>query len=366
MTRILCILSSLNMGGAETFMMKLYRKLDRERYQMDFIVSAEGVYDKEVDSLGGKIYRIPLRTEHPFGSFFAIRKIVKENKYNSVLKLCDTPIGVTDLLAARMGGAKRVCVRSCNASSDDSRLKETVNSILRPLFNRLAKVKFAPSLMAAEYTFGKKCVEKGKVSLLHNAVDIDHYSFNEEAGKNIRKELGVSEDAILFGHVGRFSHQKNHKFLIEIFEKINRQSNEARLVLVGSGGLENEIKDMVRTKGLSDKVLFLGNRSDIPEILSALNVFLLPSFYEGLPNTVVEAQATGLSCLVADTVTREANVAELVEYLPLGEAELWAEKCLAAASAARADSEYVRQAFLKNKYDIGSIVEEFLSLVVGR
>ena len=123
MKRLLCIVSSLDTGGAETFMMKIFRGLPSE-YKLDFIVSTDsGFYEKEVLSLGGKIHRVPLRTEHPIGTFNAIRKIVKENKYQYVLKLCDTPIGFFDLLAAKTGGASKLCVRSCNENSNKGRIK---------------------------------------------------------------------------------------------------------------------------------------------------------------------------------------------------------------------------------------------------
>ncbi|MDY2911190.1 MAG: hypothetical protein SOT58_03940 [Agathobacter sp.] len=151
MKRVLCIVSSLNTGGAETFLMKLYRTFDRERYQMDFVVNEVGIYDEEVKNLGGKIYTTPLRTKHPINSFLALKRIVKENKYEYVLKLCDTPIGVIDVLAAKLGGARRVGVRSCNASANIGVLKRTVCFMLRPLLNALMEIQGAQLRVPVHY-----------------------------------------------------------------------------------------------------------------------------------------------------------------------------------------------------------------------
>ena len=161
--RLLCIVSSLDAGGAETFMMKIFRNLPAA-YKMDFIVSTDmGYHEDEVCMLGGQIHRVSLRTKHPIKSFFEIRNIVKHNHYNFVLKLCDTPIGVFDLLAARAGGAKKLCVRSCNASSSENKVKHIIFAVLRPILNLVADVKLAPSVLAAEYTFGKAEVEADRV-----------------------------------------------------------------------------------------------------------------------------------------------------------------------------------------------------------
>lgn len=196
MKRTLCISSSLDVGGAETLMMKIFKKLP-EDYKIDFVTSKDnGFYEKEVIELGGKIYRIPLRTKHPLKSFMELKKIVKKNKYESVLKLCDTSIGGIDLLAAKLGGASKLCVRSCNANSTSSKIRKVLHFMCRPFLNFISDVKIAPSELAANYTFGKRCVEKGKVNFLHNAVDLDYYKFCNEDRKKIRKEFNIDEDTI--------------------------------------------------------------------------------------------------------------------------------------------------------------------------
>jgi len=358
--RLLCIIGSLNTGGAETFLMKLYRGLDKSQYQMDFVVNAEGFYDKEVKELGGKIYQIPLRTKHPWKSFWALKKIVKSNKYDSVIKLGNTPLSVTDLIAAKLGGAKIRAMRSCNALTNLSFKQKMLDSFLRPILNSVANVKIAPSDLAAIYTFGKKQFEKGNVHILNNGVDLDVYRYDEEARKKIRSEFSL-EDNILIGHIGRFSKQKNHKFLLPVFSEIKKKRANAKLMLVGTGELETEIRNQAEDLGILDDIIFTGVRSDIPALLSSMDVFVLPSLYEGMPNTLIEAQATGLPCVVSRTITKTANITGLVDYESLDDSvRIWCERILKSVQYPRKDTEID---FLNAKYDILSIREKFVALM---
>ena len=363
MKRLLCIVSSLDTGGAETFMMKIFRSLPEE-YKLDFIVSTNsGFYEKEVYSLGGKIYRVPLRTKNPIKTFKAIKKVVKNNHYKYVLKLCDTPIGIFDLLAAKLGGAKKLCVRSCNAASNESKLKHIVNSLLRPIFNKITDVKIAPSKLAAEYTFGKNMVNKNKVYFLHNAVDLDVYKYKEEGRNKIRQEFGIESQQLVLGHIGRFNYQKNHMFLLEVFACVKQERKDAVLLLVGDGEKKSEIIKKVNELRLKDSVIFAGIRWDIPELLSAMDVFVFPSFYEGMPNTVIEAQAIGLPCIISDTITKEANITNLVKYISLDEiCEKWSQEILSCKKIKNNDT---KEKFLNCNYDIESSVKKFEKIIFG-
>lgn len=364
MKRLLCILSSLDAGGAETFMMKIFRSLP-EDYKIDFIVSAKsGFYEKEVIDLGGRIFRVPLRTKQPIKTFKAIYDVVKDNRYTHVLKLCDTPIGVYDLLAAKMGGAKVLCVRSCNAGSFNSKLGRLVNDLLRPLLNFITDVKIAPSRLAAEFTFGKAEVEASKVKFIHNGVDLDVYKYDEDNRRKIRRECGIADEQIVIGHIGRFNQQKNHKFLIEVFSEVLKQKPNALLMLVGDGEKKNEIKEQIKSLGIEESVIFTGIRSDVPALLSAMDVFVFPSFYEGMPNTVIEAQATGLPCVIADTITEEAGVTDCVHFMSLSDsAKVWADKVLSLLDKDKVDRSFYSDKMKNAGYDIGSCVKKFAGLV---
>lgn len=361
--RILCILSSLDCGGAETFMMKLYRNFDREKYQMDFCVNADGVYDEEVLALGGKIHNIPLRTQHPLKSLFVLRQVVKKNRYKAVLKLGNAPLAVVDLIAAKLGGARVLAMRSCNALVNRTVAQKFVDKIFRFILNRVADVKFAPSDLAANYTFGRSEVKRGGVTILNNAVDLSVYHYDEILREEIRKEFALG-DSLVIGHIGRFSKQKNHKFLVNVFAELKKKCPDAKLLLVGKGELYNTVFAQIEEYDLAEDVIFAGTRSDIPAILSAMDVFILPSFYEGMPNTVIEAQSTGLPCVITDTITQMANITGLVTYLSLSDTvEKWADTVVVAVQKGRKDT---KTDFCRAGYDIDSAGKLFLEKMVSR
>lgn len=357
-------MSSMNAGGAETFLMKQYRMLDREKYQLDFCVNVaeRGYYDDEIEALGGKIYRIPSKSENFKKSLQALRDIVRDNGYESVLCSSVKPGTVLELIAAKKGGAKRLIYRSSNSSVDGGTKQKILHHTLGRLARTVPTVKFAPSKEAAEYCFGKGCTEKGKAFLLHNGIDTSVYRYSDDIRKKMREELKL-DGKFAVAHVGRFSKAKNHAFLIDIFEELLKIKPESVLILTGIGELENEIKKKAQEKGLLDKIMFLGLRSDIPQVLCAADVFVFPSFYEGMPNTVIEAQALSLRCVIADTITPDADISGLVEYLPLGDARLWAK-----AAAKHADG-YPRkdmsETFKAQKYDSETTSREFVQYCFG-
>ncbi|MBQ8426736.1 MAG: glycosyltransferase family 1 protein [Clostridia bacterium] len=364
MKRLLCLINGMNAGGAETFLMKIYRQLDKSKYQMDFCINVKEKchYEDEIYSLGGKIFRIPPKSQSVKEFRKQLTKIIRENGYEYVLRITSSAMGFMDLKVAKKAGAKLCSARSSN-SSDGGGIKAFVAHRLgRFLYNKYVDVKFAPSDLAAEYTFGKKAVDKNRVSILHNAVDLKFFEYDITARENIRKEFGIEDGQIVIGHVGRFMKQKNHEFLLCVFKQICDERPNAKLMLVGKGELESEIRAQIKQLDIEDKVIFTGVRSDVPKLLSAMDVFVFPSLYEGMPNTVIEAQATGLPCVIADTITREANITGIVKYLPLEDIDNWAKETLDCISENRVDT---KADFIKNGYDIESVVSKFTRLVFG-
>lgn len=357
MKRCLCILSALTAGGAETFMMKVYRALPPEEYQIDFVVSEDGgCYTQEVLDRGGRIYRIPLRTKDPLGAFCGIYSVVRDNGYDCVLKLGENALGAVDLIAARLGGAKNLALRSCNAPTGLSLISSCIHGALRPVLNLVTKVKLAPSALAGEFMFGKRA----NVHLIHNGVDLQVYRFSPEDRQSAREEFSLG-DRLVVGHVGRFHKQKNHRYLLKVFREIRSRRSDAVLLLVGTGELEGQIREWAGELGIAEAVVFAGQRFDIPRLLSAMDVFVFPSLHEGMPNTVIEAQATGLPCVIADTITPEADITGLVTYLPLevspGD---WAATALNAVTAERRDT---AADFKSHGYDIHNVAKELMKLL---
>ncbi|MBQ4518412.1 MAG: glycosyltransferase family 1 protein [Clostridia bacterium] len=364
MKRLLCILSNMNAGGAETFLMKLYRTLDKTKYQMDFCVNVKErcFYEDEIIEMGGKIYRIPSKSENAQAFKRQLTELIQKEAYEQVLRITSNAMGFWDLKIAKQAGAKRGVARSSN-SSDGAGLKQKLAHRLgKLLYRKYVDVCIAPSDLAATYTFGKNAITKGRAHILHNAIDLSLFYFDTEKRASVRRELGIEEGRLVFGHIGRFMTQKNHGFLLDVFKTIKEKEPRALLLLVGKGELQEQLEQKAKDLDITDSVIFAGVRSDIPAVLSAMDVFVFPSLYEGMPNTVIEAQATGLPCVIADTITKEANITGLVQYLPLGSTEQWAEKAFAAVNLERKDT---REDFLKHQYDIESATKEFVRLCFG-
>ncbi len=365
MKRLLCIVSNMNAGGAETFLMKLFRNIDRTQYMMDFCVNRKDTcfYEEEIYKLGGKIFEIPSKSDNLKAFKKALFKLVKEEKYEYVLRITSNTVGFMDLKIAKKAGAKVCSARSSNSSDGGSLKSLLVHKLGRLLYGKYVDVKFAPSDLAAKYTFGKKAYENGVAKILHNAIDLDVFSYKADGRDRVREEFKINDNTIVVGHMGRFMTQKNHMFLLDIFDEYHKKHKNSVLMLVGKGELEQQIKGKIADKGLTDSVIFTGVRSDVPDVFSAMDVFVMPSLYEGMPNVVIEAQATGLPCIIADTITKEADITGLVSYMSLQtSAKEWAEKVGKSINTERVDT---KENFIKNGYDIRGVADEFIKLVFG-
>lgn len=363
MKRLLCIISGMDAGGAETFLMKLYRAMDRSAYQMDFCVSKKekGFYDDEIESMGGRILHITPKSEDMKKFRRELGSVVREGGYKYVLRVASNGLGFLDLKIAKKAGAEVCSVRSSNSSDGGGLKTQAAHLIGRLLYMRYADVKIAPSDLAGEYSFGKKAVGRGEVVFLHNGIDLDTFRYSEEARAEVRRELGIAGGELLIGHIGRFNSQKNHSCLLRVFAELLKQRPESRLLLVGGGELEGDIRAQAESLGVTGRIVFAGIRKDVPRLLSAIDILALPSLYEGMPNTVIEAQAVGVPCVISDTITREANVTGEVEYLSIEEApSVWAGALLRPRSA---DRGRMHELMLENGYGIKEVRDEFIRAV---
>ena len=361
--RLLCIVGGMNSGGAETFLMKLYRNMDKNKYQMDFCVfnPEKGDYDDEIQKMGGRIFRCTPKSLNPIKSFIDLKQIVKENEFDSVLRISQHSLSAMELLAAKFGSANKTIFRSSNSSTCGGRVNQLIHKVCKPLVKYIPDIKIAPSTEAAEFMFGRNCVQKNSAVILNNAVDVSLFEYSYELRKKIKEELRL-EDKFVVGHIGRFSAQKNHKFLIDVFKILARKEN-AMLVLVGGNGeLLEETKEYVKKQGVEEQVLFLGNRSDVNKLLSAFDILVFPSLYEGMPNVVIEAQASGLPCLISDTITREADITGLVKYYSLEKsAKEWATEAI--LQSKRFERRSYKQELYNAGYTIEAVTEKLIELV---
>lgn len=311
--RVLVLISTVDAGGAETFVMKVFREIRKEGWCFDFLINKADseFYKKEILESGGKIYIGISKLKHPIKCFKFVRRIVSENKYNTVFCVSAHPAAVLDIIAAKKGGAKKAITRSANTNID-GKLNVIIAKLFRPLIDRLSDVKLAPSTEAGVWMFGNKCLRKAELQLINNGLDTDRYCFNPLTRRRIRDSLDLSTHDFAICHIGRFSYQKNHNLLIDIFKEIKSGWPEAKLFLAGNGELKEIIENKVKDYGLEDSVKFVGIRDDIPDFLMGMDMMIFPSFYEGLPNVVIEAQATGLKCIVSDRISKEVILTDLV------------------------------------------------------
>lgn len=326
--KVFYLVYGLTSGGIERYSVNLYKHMDKTNIQMDFIVksSKKQFFDEQLKAAGGK--KVPLESKNG-GKISYLKNTFKvaKNGYSVAYFNLSEPSAVFKYpLICRLVGIKKIIIHSHNSSEDEkSSQKRFINWLARKYINKICTVKFACSDKAALWMFG----EKGSKNyiFINNGIEVDKYSFNETIRNNIRHELGCEENTVMLGHVGRFVQQKNHKFLIDVFAKYIKINSDAKLVLIGVGPLKNEIEEVVKLKGLEDKVLFLGEKSNVNEYMQAMDIFLLPSFYEGLPVAGVEAQASGLKCLFSDVITRDADITGNIEYIDLNKgAGYWAQK----------------------------------------
>ena len=314
-------------GGVEAVVMNYYRHIDHSKVQFDFICDDDSTnipYD-EIEKLGGKVILIP-----PYQKVFKyqkeLRRVLREGKYKIVHSHINT-LSVFPLYAAKKVGVPVRIAHSHSTTNKKEWKKNLLKQVLRPFSKKYATNYMCCSELAGRWLFGDKAYDEGKVYLLNNAIDLDKFKYDKKIRDKKRKELGIKEDIIVIGHIGRFVAQKNHTFLIDIFNQFHKKEKNSILLLAGQGPLQEEIKNKVRKLGLDDSVRFLGQRNDANELYQAFDVFLLPSLYEGLPVVGVEAQASGLLCFFSDDMTKETKVLDSTVFMSLSNtAEEWTVK----------------------------------------
>jgi glycosyltransferase involved in cell wall biosynthesis len=330
--RVLHVVVNMNRGGAETLLMNLYRNIDRTKVQFDFLTCKEGVFDKEIKLLGGKVHRIPYVTEKGhFGFTKALNSFFKGHpEYKIVHSHMDKMSGIILESARRCGVPARIA-HSHNTHSEGGTAAKLYKWYAGRKITASATHMLACSNAAADWLFEKK-VDSAKI--LKNGIDCSKFSYSPDIRKRVRESLKLKNNFVI-GHVGRFNEQKNHYFLIDLFYEITKHVPAAKLVLAGDGPLRKEIEKKVCDLELDHRVHFLGVREDIHHLVQGMDVFLFPSLHEGLPVTLIEAQGSGLPCIISDTITEEVDMGiNLVDFCPLDEIHPWLEAVKAISQTA--------------------------------
>ena len=345
---VLHVFGKLNRGGAESRVMDLYRNVDRAKVQFDFMQHTTKVCDfqPEIEQLGGKVYHVPpFRFWNYFSYCKAWKQFIKEHPEIRIVHGHMTSTASIYLPIVHKKGVFTIA-HSRNAGVDKG-IKGKLTKFLRRNLKEKCDRCFACSKLAGEAVFGKEAMEQGKVTIIPNAIDAARFTFDPEVRKQKREELHIRQEEFLIGEVGRFDPQKNQKYAVEILAECRKKNFPAKLILIGEGPLMETVRQQVEELKLQEYVIFTGLQKNVVPFYQAMDFFLLPSFYEGLPGVAVEAQASGLRGILSDAITTETVMTSLMEFRSVQEpAEVWADRIMACGH-------YERQNTLKEMQEAG-------------
>lgn len=332
--RVLQVVPNMDAGGIETFIMNIYRNIDRSKVQFDFLVHYKkpGFYDKEIQKLGGRIYRLSVREDNNVLKYLKdLDTFFKKHSEYNVVHGHMVSTAVFYMYYAKKYGVKLRIVHSHNTSTT-SGLKGITKAQLAKLSTIFANKYFACGVAAGNYLYGNR-----KFTVINNGIDLNKFKFNANVRNSYRKKWGLNNKLVI-GHIGRFNLQKNHVFLIKIFYKIHKMNPNSVLLLAGKGELESSIKKEVKKYNLENSVKFLGVRDDTPVLYQVMDVFLLPSLFEGVPVVAMEAQAAGVPVLASSSITKEIKLTPIVKFLNLKDSSIkWAEEAINLSRLKRMD-----------------------------
>lgn len=313
MIRVLQVIHAMNLGGAENFIMNVYRNIDRTQIQFDFLVNEEGVFESEIKQLGGKIWRIPyvnkvgpIRYRIELKHFFR-----KHTEYQVVHSHLDMVSGEV-VECAKKAGVKCCITHSHNTDTTGNWCVKRLKEYYQTKIPRYADVHMACSEQA-----GKWLYKNDEAIVINNAIDIEKFQFQKELRDELRGRYQIPDGVVVLGHVGRFSKVKNHVFLLNLFEQYYLKNRAAVLLLCGNGEMKVRIQELVSEKHLKEQVIFFEASTDVYRMYNMMDIFVFPSLYEGMSLAMLEAQANGLPIVASDTVDEKSALTKQVTFLSL-------------------------------------------------
>ena len=369
MKRILHYVGKMDVGGMESLLMSLYRNLNRDEYQFDFAVhsNVRGCYEDEIEALGGKVFRFPPMRQNPIRYYRTWRNFFAENEGNYYAFSMHTNSLANPLaMIAALRYKDMKCIIHSHSAYADKGKYQVINDFLHK-FNRFflnkSRIKrIACSQEAAIWLFGEKTVNDGGVDILFNGVDYNKFYYSEEKRRILRKELGIQNHPVIC-QIGHLLPVKNFEFTIDLMTLLTKKVSDIKLLIVGDGILRPKLEERVRISGLDSSVFFLGVRNDIPAILSASDVFVLPSHYEGLPVSTIEAQASGIHCVISGNVSRMTKISNLIEYVDITDKNAWEKIILEKLSKAKSNIQTRSQVTLNPEFDIRNSVKKYIQII---
>lgn len=325
MLRVLQVVNVMDRAGLETMLMNYYRKIDRTRVQFDFLTHRpdEGAYEEEIRSMGGKVYHAPRLYPQNYAQYYKFMKaiFISHPEYKIIHSHIDT-MSVFPLYAAKINQIPMRIAHS-HTSKLDIDAKLPIKYLAKLMVPHVANLKCACGIKAGEFLFGKR-----EYKVINNAIDLGKFQFDMGIRTRKRGELGI-QDEFVIGHVGRYSYIKNQTFLIDVFKEILRINPKSKLLLIGKGEEEFALRKKAADLQLDDKILFLVDRPDVHELYQAMDVFVMPSLFEGLPVVGIEAQANGVPCVVSDSISDEILLTDVITSMSINKSpEEWAKKII--------------------------------------
>lgn len=327
MKKILHVISGMNAGGMETMIMNYYRNIDRNKYQFEFLIndSKKVFYEDEILSLGGRIHRVPYQKQSIFKNHKEVKNVLNNGNYDVV----HVHQGITyyyPLKYAKKIGVKNRVVHNHGINRNFLKYLSIYNNLhAKRRISSLGNNFIACSKTVLDHVFTKRVIDNKNYTILPNAIDVDMYKYNNDLRNKVRSELKIGNEKVLI-HVGTFTAPKNHTFLINVFNEYLKIDSSAKLILVGEGALKADIRDLTVRLGIEKSVMFLGVRNDVNALLSACDIMLFPSIYEGLPLTLIEAQASGINVISSPNISDECKVTDLVSFVKIDDPNKWVKQ----------------------------------------
>lgn len=315
MKRVLHVVNRMAYGGIETFIMNVYRNIDRNKIQFDFAVHTDipGDYDNEIRDLGGNIYYFMSRRNGILKYYRDWNQFLKinSNKYTAIHMHVSSLTTIEPIIVAKKYNIKNRLIHA-HSTLQEGKIHQVLNK-----FNKNRVVKYATNLIACSEKAGNYVFGNNKYEIINNGIDIEKFKFNEIKRKEIRKKFNIKDNETAYVNIGRLIELKNQKYLLNIFEEIYKQDKLSKLFIIGKGELKETLENMINELSLNQYVTLLENRNDISDILQGMDIFILPSIYEGLPIVAVEAQCSGLKCFISKNITKEVKLTNLVEFIDI-------------------------------------------------
>ncbi|MGX2961385.1 glycosyltransferase family 1 protein [Peribacillus sp. JNUCC 23] len=350
--KVLHVVGAMNRAGTETMLMNIYRNIDRNKVYFDFISYSkqDADYDEEIKSLGGRVIKLS-KTQ----SIKEILNVIKKyGPYDVVHSHTLFHCGIA-AIAAKLAGVKvRISHAHTTLDRSDSLIRKTYMQSMKTIINTFSTNLLACSNEAGSYLFGQQGMNKPKYSYFPNLIDYSKFLKEPRNEMNKFKAEEGLENSVVIGHIGRFMEAKNHWFLLDIMKSMIKKDNRVKLLLVGDGVLRSQIEEEAKKEGIYDNIRFVGVRNDIHTMLHSMDIFVFPSIYEGLGLVLLEAQASGLPCIVSDAIQPEADLKiGLISKLSLAKgADAWADKIVELVGTKKKDSNNIIDGFERNSYSL--------------